>query len=256
MCSKLHATDRQQNDFQQTTVEVKVKVPTGLQWLKCPEIATEAVEVPVKVSWKLHPAVILKGRIQQLEQAIEMLLSWFLLQILQVIGLGNLPGNSCEASNQVQDSFMTPLGHAHTHHVNLDALPPLLVIAMLSTEQGNERIPCRVGIQCWIWAPSHRRHQSGSQRQPQGCSGWCSSNWPPQRKERPGSPGEPPRITNLSNLSSRGQFRGSSAVEVGTPEGGAPLPMQSKPSSPRSPPSNKVSSQHCFRDSVTSSRYG
>ena len=45
------------------------------------------------------------------------------------------------------------------------------------------------------------------------------------------------RITK-SNQSSRGQFGGSSAVEVGTPEGGAPLPMQSKPSSPRSPPSN------------------
>ena len=47
------------------------------------------------------------------------------------------------------------------------------------------------------------------------------------------------RITK-SNQSSRGQSRGSSAVEVGTPEGGAPLPMQSKPSSPRSPPSNRL----------------
>ena len=94
----------------------------------------ELAEVPVEVIRKLDRPVILKGFVERLQHLLK---GSRFLDLVDGEVLKELPCCASEASDDAQESFRFSFGDPHLHHIDVDPLPPFLVVGGCTAEQGD-----------------------------------------------------------------------------------------------------------------------
>ena len=112
--------------FLQLLVQLRMVADIGQQRLG-------EAKVAVEVAGQLNSGVVFKMAIQELDDGVK---SGGLLAVVQVEVLYKSPCRPLETADDVQNSFATTLCQAHLSVVDMDSLPPLLVISRLVRKQG------------------------------------------------------------------------------------------------------------------------